>query len=295
MLLSTLLAIAYAQEHTQEQSVVGNTCFVNGQQYNSYGSTKPEWKDTFTPLQPGTYKTKGDMVNIRDGMGTKTVVVATIPLSADVTIGTCEKQEKIGATDGCWHKVHRVTHNQKSLLPPDTTGYIFSTALTACYLQLDWDDDGTMENVFLSLSSNSEYHVRVYDPNNAPHVFWYSATNPEETGRGNISVVEKKVSGVPLVGLSLDGEEACGSTSTVEYLTYTPSTKQSIHKAISTSTYSDSPYYQVYTVEWKPNKKLIYTDDNTQATIVQEYCFNTEHTYTPCGPRKETPKEFTEE
>ena len=48
--------------------------------------------------------------------------------------------------------------------------------MSNCRIEQDWDNDGVKEYFFHSTNNGSQ--LRVYDPNDAPHVFWYI---PEQT------------------------------------------------------------------------------------------------------------------
>ena len=118
-----------------------------------------------TVIAPGKNYVKGDLVNLRSGPSTKDDIITELRLSTVVHVEACLKKETIGNTTGCWHKVQL---NQKG---KDLTGYLFSSTMANCRIEQDWDNDGVKEHFF---SSSNNDQLRVYDPNDAPHVFWYS-------------------------------------------------------------------------------------------------------------------------
>ncbi len=215
---------------------------------------------------------KGDMVNLRAGPSTSSKIQTELRLGTVVTVEDCEKEETIGGKQGCWHPVSYKEKRKKK------TGYLFSTALTDCRLEVDWDSDGTMEYVYSSINSKGDVQLRVQDPNNAPYVFWATGQNvdvEEEAYRGVISYVPTEHSGQAMVLIQDQGQEYCGGGSTTTYYSY--DSKLGIQQAIRGHSYSDAPVYDDRTILFSKDKKALVIDSRGEEDVRFEFTKEENH------------------
>ena len=252
------------------------------------------YSNSIQKYQPGWLKIKGDLVNLRSKSSTKGEILQQLPLGTDVRVGFCVKEETIGEIQGCWYPIKEVLLNGKSTSFLESSAYLFSTALTDCYLLHDIDGDNVQESIFLAIPSFGKYQVRVLDSNQKNNVLWYSTEHQAfetDTSGGAISIQGKEITGNPLIKLELHGSEMCGSTSYEDFIYYD---NKSLHLAIQTSVWSDSPMYHTTKIQWNQNKSLLFQTDATTFESSQKFCF-TGNKYEACSKEIRKEKEGVED
>lgn len=238
-----------------------------------------------TEMTSGWYKIQGDMVNLREQPSTTGTVLAQIPLGSTAKVSGCVKQEKIGDKSGCWYKVDQIT--TKGVTTQYESAHLYFTALARCYIAGDFDEDGVLEEAFLSQTGEEQFQVRLSDPNAKVPMTWI--VEDAYSNFTSIYSVPKSKTGRTMLVMSI-GPEACGYTGYEHYFIYDSKGKPTLHKSISEQSFSDSPAYFNSTIDWKNDGTLVYNEDYTTGSSSQKYCLKG-FQYTPCGPKTETKKE----
>ena len=206
----------------------------------------PIWAhDNLVSEAGGEMYVRGDAVNLRAGPSTDSQILTELGLGTAVTVGACEKKEQMGGRDGCWHSVSAQTGGRAQ------AGYLYSSALTECRLEVDFDSDGVVEQVYGAVLANGSMQLRVRDPNDAPYVFWEDVMPLHLEYSGTLRVVDASVAGQPLIVVADSPQDYCGGSTNTTYYTYGASGQ--IKPAISEHYFSDHPLFSELTVEFKPD------------------------------------------
>ena len=187
---------------------------------------------------------RGDLVNLRKGPSTSDRIKAEIRLGTVVMAEGCEKKETIGGKDGCWHKVS-LTQGNKNL-----RGYLFSTAISDCRIEGDFDGDGSNEYIFHAISSANDLQLRLHDPNDAPHVFW-THTQLAPSFSGNLSVHPDAAAGRDLLVVN----QSIENTKQSDYFSFHPTL--GIKEAATTRQSSDSSFSSSQTAQFFSSGKVV--------------------------------------
>ena len=230
----------------------------------------------------GWYKIQGDMVNLREQPTTSGKVLAQIPLASTAKIVRCTKKETIGNKTGCWYQVEQISIKGVTKVYP--SAYLYFTAIAGCFISNDFDEDGVLEEVFLSQTGEEQFQVRLSDPNAKVPMTWI--VEDAYSNFTTISVVPKSQTGRTMLKFSTS-PEACGYTGYNHYYIYDSKGKPTLHKTISEDSFSDSPAYYNTTIDWKTDGTLTYKADYTAGTSSQKYCLKG-FKYEPCGTKVET-------
>lgn len=259
-------------------------------------------------VEEGLHFLRGDAVNLRSGASTQSDVVTELRLGTRVRTGDCEKKETISEVEGCWHPVS-VEAEDLALneLSSPTSGYLFSTALIDCAVEIDWDDDGVKERVFHAVRGSGELQIRILDPNNAPHVFWGVAAAGVDEYSGEFSALPKSASRQTLLVVDHHGGEFCGSGSITDYFSF--DVELGVQNALHTFAFSDAPAYHQKTASFLPDGRAIvredsgeevYWEDENGESFYEDFSESSEEmlcfekgVYTPCV-EPGAPVEFTE-
>jgi len=223
------------------------------------------------------YYVRGDLVNLRRGPSTESKIKAEIRLGTEVQVGACEKEETIGGKEGCWHKVSLTDNNKKR------KGYLFSTAITDCRIEGDFDADGVDEYVFYSLKNETELQLRIQDPNAKPSVFWGDVRLVPHFWRAELSVYPAEKAGQDLLMIG-QGIEHYGYTSREDFYSFHP--ERGLKEALQTYEFSDSPAYSKQSAQFIPNGKVIFTqvgDEENEEATEEILCFE-QGVYAVCPP-----------
>lgn len=236
--------------------------------------------ETAKPLASrGRYKLRGDMVNLRAQPHTSAAVLAQLPLASTVQLAGCVKHERIGRNEGCWYKVDEVVGRGADARYE--TAYLFFTAIATCYIAGDFDDDGTVEEAFLSQTGDEEYQVRLSDPNARVSVTW--VTEEAFSNNTTLSSVDKSEAGHPLISLSTS-PEACDYMGYGHYYLYVGTGTPTLHKAVTGLTASGEGGYITTTFDWRDDGTVVLNEDQTESSSSQRLCLQG-HRYEPCGKK----------
>jgi hypothetical protein len=190
---------------------------------------------------------RGDLVNLRNGPSTKDKIKTEIRLGTDVEVEKCSKKETIGGKEGCWHKVNLEQENKA------ISGYLFSTALTSCRIEGDFDTDGVNEFVYYSINRNNRIQLRLQDPNNKPHVFWKDIGDYKPATKGQLGLIPVIESGKDLLYFKTWNEES-GSYEHSRFFSYHP--KLGIQEALRVAAPIDRPNQKTKTVTFLPSRQV---------------------------------------
>ena len=186
----------------------------------------------------GDVYVKGDAVNLRKGPSTDSEVITELGIGTPVVVtNACENPEVIGGKSGCWHPVQLDASKGRQ------SGYLFSTALTDCRLEVDFDSDGNVEHLYAASQGDGTLQIRLHDPNHKPHVFWENVKGVDVEYKGYLGVVPASVAGRALAIVEDVAQEYCGGGSNTDYYAYSPVGGTGFTKAATAHSHSDSPVY----------------------------------------------------
>lgn len=258
---------------TAAQTTASNQCSLDGSQSTITG---------------GWYKIQGDMVNLRAAPSTNAAILEEIPLASTAKISSCAKKQQIGGKSGCWHKVKSIT--TKGVTRHYESAYLYFTAFATCYIAGDFDEDGVIEEAFLSATGYESFQVRLSDPNARVPMTW--VVEEAHSSYTTLSSVPKSKTGRTMVKLSLS-PEACGYTGYDHYYIYDSKGSPRLHKAISEQSFSDSPIYYNTSIKWNGDGTLVYkeshSNEESERSSKQKHCLSG-FKYEPCGIKVESTK-----
>ena len=234
----------------------------------------------------GWVKIQGDMVNLREEPSTTGKILTEIPIGSTVNVVRCPHKETIGTKTGCWYQVDQVTTKGQTKLY--SSAYLYFTALADCFIEADFDEDGTLEEAYVSQTGEEQFQVRLSDPNAKVPMTW--VVEEAFSSTTSIRVVSKSKTGRTMLELSTS-PEACGYTGYTHYYIYDSQDTPKLHKAISGSYFSDSPSYFEAKVDWRSDGTLILNQNYTTGSSSQKHCLRG-FKYEPCGEKTETVKEM---
>ncbi len=221
----------------------------------------------------GDVYVKGDAVNLREGPSTSTKVIVELGIGTAVDADLCAREETIGGKAGCWHPV------KASRSGTMYSGYLFSTALTDCRLEVDFDGDGTTEHLYGAVQGDGTIQIRLHDPNDAPHVFWERVKQVDPEYRGHLGVVPAAVAGRALAIVEDMGQDYCGGGSNTDYYSYSPN--RGFRKAASAHSFSDSPVYSDAYVMFQPDGTAWMYRASGDADFVHTFTKQAGHAFRP--------------
>ena len=236
-------------------------------------------------MSNGWVKIQGDMVNLRDQPSTSGKILAEIPLGSTANIVQCSKKDTIGNKTGCWYQIDQITTKGTTKLY--SSAFLYFTAIADCFIAADFDEDGVLEEAYVSQTGEEQYQVRLSDPNAKIPMTW--VVEDAFSSSTFITAVPKSETARTMLKLSTS-PEACGYTGYTHYYIYDSKGKPTLHKAISGSYFSDSPAYFEAKIEWKNDGTLIFKEDHVRGSSSQKYCLKG-FKYEPCGTKVEKVKE----
>ena len=226
--------------------------------------------ESFIRSEGSSFYVKGDLVNLRKEPSTKATILTELSLGTSVDVGLCEKEETIAGREGCWYPVS-TGQGRKEI-----NGYLFSTTLTSCRLEVDLDNDGTDEYIYSSITADNQIQLRIQDPNDAPFVFWTTAKEVDSEYSGIVTFVPAEKSGQAMIVLTDTGQDYCGGGSTTQFYSYHP--KLGMKEALDTYAYSDSPVYSWKEVSFQKDKKATaYYSSSTEGDPAYQYLEKESH------------------
>ena len=219
---------------------------------------------------------KGDAVNLRKGPSTDSEVITELGIGTPVLVtDACENPEVIGGKSGCWHPVQLDTSKGRQ------AGYLFSTALTDCRLEVDLDSDGTVEHLYAAIQGDGTLQIRLHDPNHKPHVFWEDVKGVDAEYKGYLGVVPASVAGRALAIVEDVAQEYCGGGSNTDYYAYRPLGGTGFTKAVTAHSHSDSPVYSEQSVVFQPDGTAWVHTASGEPEYVHSFSRQTGHAHAP--------------